>query len=147
MDFHSILVHIHSGLRWIVLLFILFTIVHAAVKLIRKDYATDRNCYSTRLSMTFMHLQLIIGLILYFISPKVIFSGSSMSDPILRFFLVEHISLMLIAVVLITVGYVKTKKLEGVKKYRTVLIYYIISLLLILASIPWPFRDLGGKWF
>jgi membrane protein DedA with SNARE-associated domain len=97
--------------------------------------------------MTFMHLQLIIGLILYFISPKVIFSGSSMSDPILRFFLVEHISLMLIAVVLITVGYVKTKKIEGVKKYRTILIYYVISLLLILASIPWPFRDLGGKWF
>lgn len=147
MNIHSILVHIHSGLRWVVLLFILLTIVHAAVKLVRKNYAEDRNCYSTRLSMTFMHLQLIIGLILYFISPKVVFSGSSMSDPILRFFLVEHIALMVIAVVLITLGYVKTKKIQGLKKYRSILIYYVIALLLILVSIPWPFRDLGGKWF
>jgi membrane protein DedA with SNARE-associated domain len=95
-----------------------------------------------------MHLQLVIGFVLYFISPKVIFSASSMKDSVLRFFLVEHISLMIIAVVLITIGYVKSNRAaDEMKKHKKLIIYYTIALVLILASIPWPFRGLGAGWF
>ena len=94
------------------------------------------------------HFQLLLGLILYFISPKVIFSGASMKDPLLRFFLVEHIALMLAAVVLITVGYIKFQKADEIRRrHKITVIYYGIALLLILAAIPWPFRNLGGGWF
>jgi membrane protein DedA with SNARE-associated domain len=71
-----------------------------------------------------------------------------MKDTVLRFYLVEHIALMLVAIILITVGYVKAKKKsDPVKKNRTILIYYAIGLILILVSIPWPFRGLGAGWF
>jgi hypothetical protein len=147
MNIYTILVHIHSGLRWLVLLFIILTIVDAAIKLRRKADNEGRFCFSNRYALVFMHLQLIIGLILYFISPKVVFSAASMKETLLRFFLVEHIALMVIAVILVTIGYVRSKRGAGMKKYKSLIIYYTIALLLILAAIPWPFRNLGAGWF
>ncbi len=148
MSILSFLVHIHSILRWLVLLFILMAIVNAAVKLSRKSTEEIKDCVINRLALIIMHIQLVLGLVLYFISPKVIFSASSMKDGFLRFFLVEHISLMIIAVILVTVGYVKSDRAEDmIKKNKRVLIYYSIAFVLILASIPWPFRPLGAGWY
>jgi CDP-diglyceride synthetase len=94
------------------------------------------------------HIQFLLGLSLYFISPKVIFATSSMKVAVSRFYLVEHISLMLIAILLITIGYSKWKKINNVKSAsKKLFTYYLIGLILILISIPWPFRDLGGAWF
>jgi len=141
---YSILIHIHSGLRWFVLVFLVWAIIRAAMKSYRKG---DKPL-AALLGLIFTHVQLVIGLILYFISPKVIFAGSSMSNSVLRFYLVEHIALMLIAVILITVGYVKAKRAaEDLKMNKSILWYYSIGLLLILVSIPWPFRNLGAGWF
>jgi len=82
------------------------------------------------------HTQLILGLILYFISPVVIFSGESMKEATARYWLVEHGSLMLIAIALITIGRIATKKLtDSTLKYKKLFIYNGIALLLILASI------------
>jgi high-affinity Fe2+/Pb2+ permease len=123
-------------------------IVNAAVKLSRKSTEEIKDCVINRLALIIMHIQLVLGLVLYFISPKVIFSASSMKDGFLRFFLVEHISLMIIAVILVTVGYVKSDRAEDmIKKNKRVLIYYSIAFVLILASIPWPFRPLGAGWY
>jgi membrane protein DedA with SNARE-associated domain len=105
-------------------------------------------CRQNRYAFLLTHFQLLIGLILYFISPKVIFAAESMKEPLLRFFLVEHIALMLVAVVLITVGFIKFQKAEEQKKrHKITVIYYGIALLLMLVSIPWPFRNLGGGWY
>jgi len=148
MNIYSILVYIHSGLRWLVLLFIIIAIVMAASKLSGKSTSNIKNCVSNRLSLIFMHLQLVIGLVLYFISPKVVFDSTSMKESLLRFFLVEHIGLMIIAVILITIGYVKSNRaVNEIKKHKQVVVYYSIALLLILALIPWPFRGLGAGWF
>jgi multisubunit Na+/H+ antiporter MnhB subunit len=75
--------------------------------------------------------------------------GALMKDSVARFYGVEHILMMIIAVVLLTIGYSKSKRQElASKKHSTVLIFYGIALLLILVSIPWPFRaELGGNWF
>ena len=71
-----------------------------------------------------------------------------MKDSLLRFFLVEHIGLMLIAVLLVTIGYIKSDREENIlKKHKKLLVYYSIALLVILAAIPWPFRGLGAGWF
>ena len=99
-------------------------------------------------ALIFTHTQFLLGLILYFISPKVLFSGAAMKDSVLRFFLVEHISLMLIAVVLITIGYSKTKRAAtDSKKFKLTFWFYLIGLILILAGIPWPFQNYGTNWF
>ncbi len=100
------------------------------------------------ISMIIMHLQAFFGLILYFVSSKVVFEAASMKDSLHRFYLVEHIAMMLIAAIIITIGYAKSKKQintpYGAKK---ILVYYLVALIVILAAIPWPFRDLGGAWF
>jgi len=147
MSIYSFFVHIHSGLRWLVLIFILIAIFNSAYKLSKHSLTNNKDCIFNRLSLIFMHLQLVFGLVLYFISPKVIFNAASMKDSVLRFFLVEHILLMIIAVVLITIGYVKSDRaITERKKHKLLVIYYSIALLLILAAIPWPFRGLGA-WF
>jgi hypothetical protein len=66
-----------------------------------------------------------------------------MSDKLYRFYTVEHIVGMLIAIVLITLGHAQGKKLNHGKVFS----YYLAALILILLSIPWPFRNLGAAWF
>ncbi len=71
-----------------------------------------------------------------------------MKDSVMRFFAVEHILMMLIALVLITMGHVKAKKsTESSAKFKHIIVFFGIALILILAAIPWPFRDLGAAWF
>lgn len=100
-------------------------------------------------AMIAFHLQWTFGLILYFISPKVVFVEGFMKSTMLRFYAMEHIVAMTIAFVLITVGYSKSKKAEeDKKKFKHKFVFYTIALIIILASIPWPFRtELGGGWF
>ena len=99
-------------------------------------------------AMVSYHIQFLGGLILYFISPKVSFAAGFMKDSIARFFAMEHILLMSISMILLTIGYSKSKRIiESDKKFKKIFVYYLISLLIVLASIPWPFRALGAGWF
>ena len=75
MNIYTLFVHIHSGLRWLVLLFLIIAIANSAVKLSRKSAPGSGDCVFNRLAMILMHLQLLFGLVLYFISPKVIFAA------------------------------------------------------------------------
>lgn len=142
------LVHAHSGLRWVVLLLLILAIFNAFSKKGKGVEWTDKDKKITLFAMIFTHVQLLIGLVLYFMSPLVQFSEGFMKNPVYRFYSVEHITTMLIAIALITIGYSKSKRAtESVKKFKTVATFYLIGLILILAGIPWPFRDLGAGWF
>lgn len=143
---YKMLLHAHSGLRWLVLLFLVLAIAGAWSAWSKKaDYPAGK---MPLLGLIFTHVQLLLGFILYFISPKVQFASGVMKDSMLRFYTVEHISLMLIAIVLITMGYSKAKRqTEQARGHKTIYTYYLIGLVLILVSIPWPFRDLGAGWF
>lgn len=71
----------------------------------------------------------------------------TMGDPLRRFFTVEHIFGMLIAIVIATIGNKKIKSAkEDNKKFKRMLTYFIISLIIIFASIPWPFLKNFGSW-
>jgi hypothetical protein len=145
---YPILVHIHSGLRWLVLAALLLAILTALLKKLGQRKYTCTDCGFNKISMMLVHAQLLVGLVLYFISPKVVFDAASMKVGLLRFFLVEHLLLMLIAIALITIGYVKADRAgDDSRKHRHILIYYTIGLVLILASIPWPFLNYDGSWF
>lgn len=141
---YNILKHAHSGLRWLVLLFLVLVIVHAFT-----NWRSDKSSSSKMplIAMSIVHLQFVLGLILYFISPLVQFSEGWMKDSVSRFYGMEHILMMVIAVIIISVGYSTSKKRTGGAKFKRIFWTYLIGLLIILSSIPWPFRGLGGNWF
>lgn len=145
---YEILKSAHSGLRWLVLATLIIAIVNSLGKTKGGITFSARDKRKALFALIFTHIQFLIGIVLYFISPKVVFDGASMKSDVLRFFLVEHSVMMLLAVVLITVGYSKAKRtaMDG-KKFKSIMIFYLIGLLIILAAIPWPFRALGGSWF
>jgi membrane protein DedA with SNARE-associated domain len=142
---YEILTHTHSGLRWVALILILFAIYNSITA---KEF-TKREKLINLFSMVSLHTQLLLGLVLYFISPRISFASGWMKDASFRFYGMEHLAGMLIAVALITIGYVKSKKgTSPAAIYKPIKLFYIIGLILILASIPWPFRaNLGGGWF
>jgi chromate transport protein ChrA len=144
--FQNILVRAHSGLRYVVLALILAAIVNAIIKKKSGTYSNgDRKL--NLFAMISVHVQLLIGLVLYAISDKVNFA-ELFSSTVNRFYGVEHIFGMLLAVVLVTIAHAKSKKMEDAnKKHRIIMLGYLFALIIIFATIPWPFRDLGGKWF
>ena len=142
---YEILKHTHSGLRWVALILILLAIYNSITA---KEFGKRQKLINL-FSMVSLHTQLILGLVLYFNSPLVRFYQGWMKDAEDRFYGMEHVAGMLIAIALITVGYVKSKKgTTPAEIYKPIKLFYIIGLILILASIPWPFRaNLGGGWF
>lgn len=141
------LLHAHSGLRWVALILLIYSVFNALSKKKSGEF-TDGDKKLTLFTMISAHVQLLIGLVLYFISPKVSFSEGFMKDSVLRFYTMEHILLMLIALVLITMGYSKVKKsTESSDKFKHIIVCFGIALVLIIAAIPWPFRNLGAAWF
>lgn len=85
-------------------------------------------------------LQFSIGLVLYFLSPLGFsnFSGAAMKNAISRLFVMEHPLMMILAIVLVSVGYVRVKKAtDDSKKYKNMVLFYSIGLVFILSRIPW----------
>lgn len=140
------LVHAHSGLRWLVLGLLLYAIFNAIGK--NKSSYEKKDKMVNLFAMISLHIQLLLGLILYFISPKVSFASGWMKDAALRFYGMEHLIGMLIAIVIVTIGRKIAEKQESpAQKNKKIAIWYTLGLVLIIASIPWPFRGLGGQWF
>jgi len=140
------LVHAHSGLRWLVLGLLLYAIFNAIGK--NKSSYEKSDKMVNLFTMISLHIQLLLGLILYFTSPKVSFASGWMKDASLRFYGMEHLIGMLAAIVVVTVGRKFAEKQESaILKNKKIALWYVIGLVLIIASIPWPFRGLGGQWF
>lgn len=137
------LLHTHNLFRWLVLLAILAAIIMAFVGWLNKRKWQKSDNMVGLVLMIFMDIQLLVGLILYaLVSPltKAAFNdfGAAMKNPDLRFYAVEHILMMIVALVLVHIGRAKSKKaLEPWKKHRAAAVYYTISLIVILAAIPW----------
>lgn len=145
--FNGIL-HAHSGLRWIVLALLVTMLVNGLMKWKNGSAFSEKDRKIIVFTMISFHIQMTLGFILYFMSAKVQFNDSTMANSIIRFFTVEHIFGMLLAVILITVG--KRKALsaeEDDEKFKKSFIFSLITLLIVLATIPWPMRNLGSGWF
>lgn len=134
------LLHAHHWLRYVALLLIVLSIVKAIMDLKRKGQSVSSMKLELYTLISF-HIQLLIGLVLYFISPKIKTAmsdmGAAMKDADLRLALIEHPLVMIIGVILITVGYLKLKAKSDKAAYaKTVLIYFGIATVLILSRIP-----------
>lgn len=147
MNFYAIVQHAHSGMRWLVLLFLVLAILKGVMNW-RQSAPYPGRDGTVLLGLIFTHVQLLLGLILYFVSPYVRFEGDIMGDELIRFYTVEHITGMLVAVALITIGYARAKRQAGDQGgWRSVWVFYLLGLALMLVMIPWPGRDLNGNWF
>jgi hypothetical protein len=142
------LIHAHSGLRWVALFLIIFAIVNAFAKKGSSLYEKKDKLINL-FAMISLHTQLLIGFILYFTSGKVNFGQGWMKSPLFRFFGMEHVIMMVAAIVIITIGRKKAEKAEApFTKHQYIAKWYLIGLIVLLAGIPWPFRaNLMSAWF
>ncbi|MFT6866538.1 MAG: hypothetical protein ACJA08_001369 [Cyclobacteriaceae bacterium] len=143
MTAYSALLHAHSGFRWLVLLVLAIVLIKSLIGLFGGgEYSRFDKIMATSF-VGFMDLQLLIGLILYFISPIVkearsVGMGNMMADSTLRFWGMEHLLIMILAVAAAHIGSVITKKAEdNIVKFRFQSIFFGVALLLMLIGIPW----------
>jgi hypothetical protein len=143
---------LHSLLRWAVMLFGLLTVLNAFTGIMKKRVFTESDNKSNLLFMISCDIQLLIGLILYFAGPwfdNLKNFSQIKSDANRRFFSMEHAAMMILAWILVHVGRVAVKKADtDAGKHKKMLIFFGIAFVIILASIPWPFREaIQRPWF
>jgi hypothetical protein len=150
LTFYNVMLHAHSVGRWIVLLLLLFAIFNSLIAGNRPFIKSDNRL--GLLLTIFSDLMLLIGIYLYVVGPRGYkyinevggSMGAVMKNPVARFYVVEHLVGMLIAIVLIHIGKAQARKPIGDRaKHRRTMIFYFLALLIILVSIPWPFRAIG----
>lgn len=140
-------VHLHNFLRWVILFLLLVAIVrHFTGMTGRKSFTSgDRRVDS--ILMTSAHIQFLLGVIQWFIGDfgyNLIGNGMAevMKNPASRFWVVEHPLGMIISVALITVGRgVAKKNIPDASKHKRAFWFFLIALILIIASVPWPGRE------
>ena len=137
---------IHSYWAYIVLAILIFAVVNAIIGLKQKKKFTDKDLRLGLFTLIVSHIQLLIGLGWYFMSPmyKALKAngGEIMGNKAARLIAVEHPIMMILAIVLITIGWSKhKKKTEDTAKFKTFVVFYGVALLLILSRIPW------NNWF
>ncbi len=137
----TFLLLLHSLLRYVLLILLVASIGFSLRGVLLKTPILVGHRAVAIWTVTTAHLQLVLGLILYIMRNWYI---ADHTTRIGRFWKMEHIGMMVIAVILITVGRVLSKKAHDEhKKQMHILIFFLIALLLILAAIPWPFLEVG----
>ena len=128
----------HSGWAYVALLLLLFAVVNAWLGVGSKKGFTKKDRTLALIALIVIHIQLLVGLILYFVSPLGKQALGNISDSALRLTALEHPLINVIAIVLITIGWSKHKKATtNTAKFKSIAVFYTIGLVLILARIPW----------
>lgn len=139
---YEIIQKLHSGWAYIAFLLLVIAVVNSFIGLFTKKEFTDKNRKFALFALAAIHTQLLIGIIVYFVSPLGFASLGQMKDAALRLTSLEHPLMNLIGITLITIGWMKHKKLTtSESKFKTFSIYYGLGLVVILSKIPW------GSWF
>ncbi|UKT63834.1 cytochrome B [Pedobacter mucosus] len=142
---YQILRSAHSGWRYIVFLLLIIAVVKALSGWLGNKSYTEGDRKLNVFTLISAHIQLLIGLALYFIGD---WYKVDSSNAVGRYWKMEHISMMIIAIILITVGNSKSKKLtEAIAKHRTVSVFYGLALILIVVAILLMVKDVPGRSF
>jgi NADH:ubiquinone oxidoreductase subunit 2 (subunit N) len=132
---------LHSTLAYIALAVLILAVINAIYGLLNKKLFASKDLRLSLFALIFCHIQLLIGLILYFISEKGMKAfeiEGAMKNAGLRLTMLEHPLINIIAIVLITMGWSKHKKQESQNgKFKKIAVFYTLGLLLILSRIPW----------
>lgn len=136
--------HLHGTLRWVVLILLVLSIVKAFSGMSAGRSFGDGDRKRGLFTMISLHLQLVLGFILYFGKgwSAMLGNAEAMASTVMRFFSLEHMATMTLAVILGTLGYSLSKRADNDRsKFRRQAIWFTVCLVLILSSIPWPFRE------
>jgi uncharacterized membrane protein len=133
----------HSYLRYFVLVLLVIVIIISLIGVLNKKPYTREHDKVGLFLFICTHTQLLVGILLFFVSPAVQFSGAAMKDATTRYWLVEHNTAMLIAVALITIARSTSKKMPvDQNKHKRLLIFNLLALIIILVTIA-----LSGRHF
>ena len=136
--------HAHSGLAYLALLALVLVIFWALIGTLSGREFQEKDRKIALIAFIICHIQLLVGLILYFVSPlglSLLTGGGAMSDASARLTALEHPLINIVAIVLVSIGFIRAKKLESsTAKFRSIYMMYAIGLVLILSRIPW------GNW-
>jgi hypothetical protein len=136
MSAYEIFKDLHSGFRYLVFIMVLLAIIQSVLGMSGNKPYTAVNRKINLFALISAHMQLLIGIVLYFLSPLVQFNSGTMKNATTRYFTVEHWVMMIIAIALITVGYSKSKNIVlPERKHKTIAIFYIIAFLVIIGAI------------
>jgi cytochrome bd-type quinol oxidase subunit 2 len=145
MTLYKFTLLLHSGFRYVVMVLLLLAILQSFAGWLSKKEYTEGNRKLNLSALISAHTQLLIGLALYFISPFVVFAKETMHEATARYWTVEHISMMIFAIVLITIGHSKSKK-ESLpeSKHRTIAIFYTLAIIVVVVAIVQSKRAFFG---
>ncbi|WP_445383795.1 hypothetical protein [Robiginitalea sp. IMCC43444] len=143
----EILQTVHSYLAYVALLVLFLAVANALTGLLQnRMFTMEKDLRISLFTLIICHIQLLLGLLLWFISPSGLSAltelGMGGLNSAARLLAVEHPFINIIAIALITVGWSRHKRfMEGKKKFKSIAIFYGLGLVLILSRIPW------GQWF
>lgn len=149
------LLHLHSFLRWVVIILAVVVLYKSYIGMTAGKVFSAGDKKAGLFLMISAHTQLLIGLYLYIAGPwglaniRNLGFGEVMKNSSYRFYAVEHIFGMLVAIVLITIGRGAAKKaIPDAAKFKRTFWIVLVALIVILATVPWPFRTAVARpWF
>ena len=145
---YKLLIVLHSYVRWFVLLSLIIAVFKACSGYFSNKAFTKSDNAVRHWAATVAHIQLMIGMILYFQSPviKYFFKNTNRAGAEYSFFGVIHGSFMLVAIIIVTIGSAMAKRKETDKaKFKTMLLWYSLALVIIFVAIPWPFSPFANR--
>jgi uncharacterized membrane protein len=147
------LIATHSVLRWVFVVLMVLSLVEAFTGKSGNKSFEGKSRKIFLFTLITLHVQVFLGLAMYYMSDVVdtaLASDELMKNSSHRFWAVEHMVGMLLGATLITIGWSKAKKaIDDAAKFKKIALFYTLGFILIMATIPWPFRELfaGRSWF
>ena len=148
------LLHLHSLLRWVILILLLIAILRHMSGMSKKAPINAGDRKVDLFLMISAHLTLVVGLYQWIVGPwglkliRNVGMGEVMKNSGYRFFAIEHMAGMLLAIILITIGRGAVKRSGEWRTHKKAFWFFVVALLLIIVSVPWPFREsIGRPWF
>ncbi|PTX09568.1 hypothetical protein [Sphingobacterium faecium] len=149
MLYHFLLA-LHSATRWMIVICLILLLLRSYMGWKKKHQIKLYDFALQTLTLTLLYIQFAVGLTLYFDSPIVQYFIENFKDAVklrqVRFFGMEHITMMTIGIIVFTIGYIKAHKTPStVAKFRTIFIYTAWAICIIFTSIPWEFSPLTSR--
>ena len=140
----------HNFMRWLVLASLVYALYRAYKGYLSRSTFSKTDNIVRHWTATIAHIQLLIGMVLYFRSPVIKYFISNFKEAVnnfdMAFFGLIHSSLMLIAIVLITIGSaISKRKQTDTEKFKTMLVWFSVAFIIIFVAIPWPFSPLASR--
>ena len=134
---YDLLQKLHSWWAYLALIVLFLAVLNAVIGYAGKKLFQPKDLRISLFGLIFTHIQLLLGLLVFFVSPLGLDSLGQMKDSAIRLTSLEHPLINIIAIVLITIGWSKHKKVANNLKFQKIMIFYGLGLLLILSRIPW----------